>query len=105
MNDEAENDNSKMIEFRLSSIENTLAEMKNLLISVKLQEKDINSLKNQETEFLNAINAHEKRIKALEIKPDKENAAKWEFIADSIFKVIVIGIIYYGLNKIGIPVH
>lgn len=96
-------ENVSAIEYRLSVIEQTLMELKNVVLKTALQQKDIDDLKNKEEEFLKAINSHDKRIKALELQPLQEKSNRWLFIVDTTFKLFITGTVCYFLTKIGIP--
>lgn len=109
----AEQTNSKMIDnsdlitmnYRLSSIEKSISELKDVMLETKLQERDIKDLSENQKELLQAINSHDKRIKNLEIKPTQDKAERWQFILDYVFKTVVAGLVIYFLQKINIPVH
>lgn len=88
--------------FRLTNIENTLNELKNVLVETKLQQRDIDDLKKLHEETLCAINAHDKRIRALEVAPEKEKAKWWETAIDYIFKAILGAVLVLILAKIGL---
>lgn len=91
-----------VLDFRLTNIENTLNELKNVLVETKLQQRDIDDLKKMQQETLEAINSHDKRIRALEMAPDKAKAGKWEIIADFVFKAILGAVVVVILAKIGL---
>ena len=59
-------DEAKAINYRLSNIEKTLAELKDVVIETKLQQKGIDDLKSKEDEILNAVNCHDQRLRILE---------------------------------------
>lgn len=81
-----ETDNFKTVNYRLSCMEKTLTELKNVVLENKLQAKDIKSLETKQDDFTDAINAHDKRLRALEVQPTKEKAEKWQYILDFAFK-------------------
>ena len=93
-----------VINFRLEAIEKSLADLKDVMLETKMQERDIKDLAETQNELLKAINSHDSRIKALEIAPTQSKAEKWQFIADYIFKAVVGGAIIYFLSKIGFPI-
>lgn len=93
------------VNFRLSQIEDSIKDLRTVVLETKLQERDIKDLSEQQTELLQAINAHDARLKTLEQKPLKEKAEKWQYIMDFIFKVLVAAAITYVLSKIGINVQ
>lgn len=94
----------EIMSFRLTNIEKSIAELKDVVLETKLQERDIKDLTAAQNELLKAINAHDLRIKNLELKPTKERADRWQFIVEYIFKTVVAGIIIYFLKKINFPV-
>lgn len=94
----------EIMSFRLTNIEKSIAELKDVVLETKLQERDIKDLTAAQNELLKAINAHDMRIKNLELKPTKERADRWQFIVEYIFKTVVAGIIIYFLKKINFPV-
>lgn len=79
-------DNIGTINYRLTNIESTLAELKTVIVENKLQEKEIKDIKEKLIECLQAFNAHDKRLRALEIKPIQDKASKWQTITDMVFK-------------------
>ena len=98
------NEEEKTINYRLGKIEETLSELKDVIIENKLQAKDIQDLKTNLQELIDGINAHDKRIRALETAPDKKDAEKWKTITDFIFKGILTVIGTIVLVKMGIQV-
>ena len=92
------------LNIRLSAIEEQIKDLKTLMMdSVKQEshiqelEKDVSSLEKNEREIF-------QRLNALEQKPDKDSAKKWNYIADYIFKAVVAFCALYLLSKIGISV-
>lgn len=81
-----ENSNIGTINYRLTNIEATLAELKTVVLENKLQEKEIKDIKEKLVECLQAFNAHDRRIRTLEIKPIQDKASKWQTITDMVFK-------------------
>ena len=92
------------INYRLEKIEETLAELKNVIIDNKLQSKDIQELKETQQEFQNEINAHDKRIRQLETAPYKKDSEKRQTIIDFIFKGILTVVGTIVLARIGIKI-
>lgn len=90
------------IEYRLDNIEKVLSELKDVVLENKMQARDIRDLTSTQKEILQAINAHEKRIKELEMKPVQERADKWQYILDYIFKGLVAAAIGYVFIKMGL---
>lgn len=81
--------------YRLDIIENSIAELKNVLTDNKLQSKDIEDIKNK-------VADHDKRIVAVEQAPIKDKAQMWTTITDMIFKAVATAVIGYVLIKIGL---
>lgn len=90
------------INFRLEKIEETLSELKNVIIENKLQSQQIQELKSDLQELINGINAHDKRLRQLETAPLKKDSEKWQMIVDFIFKGILTVTATIVLAKIGI---
>lgn len=97
-------DEAKTINYRLSNIEKTLAELKDVVIETKLQQKDIDDLKSKEDEILNAVNCHDQRLRILENRPTQERANRWTTITDTIFKLVTTALVSFALLKIGLKV-
>lgn len=94
-----DNNNIGTINFRLTNIEATLAELKTVVLENKLQEKEIKDIKEKLVECLQAFNSHDKRIRELEVAPVKGKAEKWQTITDTVFKwVISAGIGYFAIK-------
>lgn len=96
-------DNVQAIEYRLTAIEETLKELKDVMIKTALQQKDIEELKHKTEEITDDLNSIDKRIKVLELQPYKEKSSRWEFIINTAFKFLITGLIVYFFTKIGIP--
>ena len=95
-------DNIGTINYRLTNIESTLAELKTVIVENKLQEKEIKDIKEKLIECLQAFNAHDKRLRTLEIQPVKDKASKWQTISDAAFKWVIASILGYFAVKFGI---
>lgn len=97
-------ENDTLVNYRLSQIEGTLNKLVVLLEDNKMQQRDIDDLKEDVAENREAINAHEKRISALEKAPLQAKADNWQKVVDSIFKgVLTIAglalLAYLGIKK------
>ena len=101
-NTEEKNNDTKIINYRLASIESTLAELKTVIVENKLQEKEIQGIKGKLNETLQAFNSHEKRIRNLELEPVKYKADKWQTITDMVFKWVIGAAISFFAIKFGI---
>lgn len=80
------------LNWRLSNIEKTLAELKDVVLENKLQARDIKDLAKQQDEVVKAINSHDKRLRDLETAPIQAKAEKWQYIMDYIFKTAILTI-------------
>ena len=96
--------NEETINYRLGRIEETLSDLKDVLIENRLQAKEIQDLKSDLKELIDGINSHDKRIRTLENLPSKKDAEKWKTITDFIFKGILTVIGTIILVKLGIKV-
>lgn len=96
-------DEAETINYRLSNIEKTLAELKDVVIETKLQQKDIDDLKNKEDEILRAVNTHDQRLRVLENRPSIEKANRWTTVTDTVFKLVLTALVSYVLIKVGLP--
>jgi len=92
----------KTIEFRLNSIEKTLSELKDVLLENKMQNRDIEELKLKTREFINAVNAHDSRIRELEERPLKDKAGRWATVTDNFLKVVIGIAISMLLARVGL---
>ena len=82
-----------LLDNRIDRIEKILDDIQNLVISNKLQEAELTRIKEKLTECVNAVNAHDKRIKNLEVEPLKNSANRWNQIVDAVFKMLVMGLL------------
>lgn len=99
---EEENNDTKIINYRLTNIESTLAELKTVIVENKLQEKEIQSIKCKLDECIQAFNSHDKRIRNLELEPVQHKADKWQTITDMVFKWVIGAAIGFFAIKFGL---
>ena len=97
-----EQENIGTINYRLTNIESTLAELKSVIVENKLQDKEIASVKEKLNECIQALNAHDQRIKKVELEPVESKANKWQMISDSVFKFIISTAIGFFAVKFGL---
>lgn len=93
---------NKTFDFRLSNIEKTLSELKDVVIENKLQARDISEIKKLVKENNDAINSHDKRIRELETAPAREKAGKWEQYSKIVMELIFSAAVLVILCKIGL---
>ena len=97
-----EQENIGTINYRLTNIESTLSELKTVIVENKLQDKEISAIKEKLNECIQAINAHDQRLKRVELAPVESKAARWQQVLDSIFKFVIGSAIAFAAVKIGI---
>jgi hypothetical protein len=90
------------IDYRLTQIEKSIGDLKNVLVETKLQSRDIKGLAEKQEELEEAINCHEKRISAVESRPLKSKADWVDKTFDIIFKMVLTALIGFFLMKVGI---
>lgn len=85
--------NCATIEYRLDKIEETLSDVKEILVESKLQRKDIEDL-NEDIEVINGrLSKHSQDIDEVKNKDVKKDAGRWRYIIDYLFKFIVAGLV------------
>lgn len=97
-----QNTDLTLINYRLEAIENSLAEVKSLLVDVPRLADRVTLCEKQSTENKDNIEKLEKEIQDIKVKPIKKDAQKWQYILDFIFKSFVAAAAVYFLSKIGI---
>ena len=96
------NDNVKIINYRLDKLEETLSQLKDIIVNDRLQQKELEIVKTKLEEITAAVNAQEARLKNLEIQPVAQQAAKWKQIADAAFKFAIGAGLSYIAVKLGL---
>lgn len=94
-------ENFKTVNYRLSNIEKTLSELKDVVLENKLQARDIKDLSAKISNISDMLQNQERRIQTLETRPTQEKAERWQYIVDYIFKGIIAfiaGLIVIKLN-------
>ena len=86
MNDIKTDDNKKesldLIDYRLTSIETTLAEMKNLLLTTKLQNQRLDTLEDNQKKIETKVDKNEEEINKLQTLPAREKAGKFDSVVN-----------------------
>lgn len=101
------------INFRLSNIEKTLEDLKQLLITVPITQNELKMLAENTDKNYRILEARistaETNIDSLHIEvqklkeaPVKKSADKFEFIISKIFETVVLGVIGFAAFKLGI---
>ena len=91
-----------LIDYRLTSIETTLAEMKNLLVSSKLQDARIDSLEETQKKIETKVDKNETDIAKLKNRPNEEKANKFDSVVNLIFKIFISSLVTFFCIKIGL---
>ncbi len=94
-------ENFKTVNYRLSNIEKTLSELKDVVLENKLQARDIKDLSAKINNISDMLQSQERRIQVLETKPTQEKAERWQYIVDYIFKGVIAfiaGLIVIKIN-------
>ena len=99
MNDD---EKKELMEYRLSAIEKTLEEVRAFIVEDRMQSRDIADLQKSQAELLQAINAHDKRLRAVEERPMNEKASRYAQIVDMAFKTMITVAISLVLAKVGL---
>lgn len=92
----------RAVNWRLDNIEKVLNELKDVLVENKMQARDILDLGKKMEEVVDAYNAHDKRIRVLEMAPAQEKADKWEKAMKIIFEGLLSACLLAILVKIGL---
>lgn len=97
-----ENDKREIIEFRLANIEKCLTKLEGLLTSSKLQDRDIDALKDSHNKLEERIAVVEERCRKIEEAPVRAKADRWGQATDILFKLSLTAAITAILVKIGL---
>lgn len=90
------------LDYRLSQIEKGLSDLTNVILKTKLQERDIQDLRKDTESLEQAINSHDKRLRAIEIAPVKSKASWFDKAIDIIYKLAITGILGMVVCKLGL---
>jgi predicted nucleic acid-binding Zn-ribbon protein len=90
------------VNYRLEKIENSIEELRKVLVDSRVQSHDIEDMKSDIIRHEGKIDKLENKVQELELKPTKEKADKWQYILDYIFKTLVALAIGAFLIKLGI---
>lgn len=97
-----ENNKEQLIEYRLTSIEEKLDEMKNLLIESQIHARDIDYLKRKVKELESNQNTQEERMRKVEEAPAIHKAERWQQVLDFVFKSMMTAAVTILLVTVGI---
>ena len=90
------------VNYRLEKIENSIEELRKVLVDSRIQAHDIEDMKADIIRHEGKLDKLENKVQELELKPTKEKADKWQYILDYIFKSIVAVAIGVILVKVGL---
>ena len=90
------------VNYRLEKIENSIEELRKVVIDSRIQAHDIEDMKADIIRHEGKIDKLENKVQELELKPTKEKADKWQYILDYVFKSIVAVAIGVILVKVGL---
>lgn len=89
-----EMNNEPTIEFRLSSIEKSIEELKSYIIESKLQQKDIDLIHKTLSDFKDDIKTLDERLDLIEQKPAK----RYEDIVGTVISCVMSGLIGFLIS-------
>lgn len=91
-----EQEKREMITYRLDKIDNTLEELKEIVVETKLQRNEIDLLKVEIEKNNKRLDKHSTQIDTLFIvtndlnnTEEKKAATRWKFVVDTAFKIII----------------
>lgn len=90
------------VNYRLEKIENSIEELRKVLVDSRIHAHDIEDMKSDIIRHEGKIDKLENKVQELELKPTKEKADKWQYILDYVFKSIVAVAIGVILVKVGL---
>lgn len=91
-----------LIDYRLTAIESTLAEMKNLLLTTKLQNQRLDTLEDNQRKIEKKVDKNEEEISKLQTMPAREKAVKFDSVVNLIFKIFITSLVTFFCIKIGL---
>src|SRR5574344_2822288 len=84
-----------LIDYRLTAIESTLAEMKNLLLTTKLQNQRLDTLEDNQRKIEKKVDKNEEEISCIKSFPAKEKAGKFDSVVNLIFKIFITSLVTF----------
>ena len=90
------------INYRLDKLEETLSRLSDLIVNDRLQQKELEMVRVKLAELTAAVNAHDDRLKILEMQPVTAQAARWKQIIDAAFKFAIGAGLSYIALKLGL---
>ena len=93
---------NETIDFRLDKIEKAIEELKSIVVESKIQRHDIDDMKSDILKWENKIDTLEIKMRAIESRPEKERAQKWQYIIDYVLKTLIALAVGALLVKMGL---
>lgn len=94
--------NIETINYRLDKLEETLSQLKEVIINDRLQQRELELIKVQTSEIQAELNSQNERIKFLEIQPVRTQASRWNQIIEMSFKFAIGAALSYIAIKLGL---
>ena len=94
--------NIETINYRLDKLEETLSQLKEVIINDRLQQRELELIKVQTSEIQAELNSQNERIKSLEIQPVRAQASRWNQIIEMSFKFVIGAILSFIAVKLGL---
>lgn len=90
------------VNYRLEKIENSIEDLRKVLIESRIQAHDIEEMKSDIAKVSGKVEGIETKLQILELKPTKEKAEKWQYIIDYVFKTLIALAVGALLVKMGL---
>lgn len=100
MSDEAQT--HETIDYRLSNIEKTLNELKDVVLENRLLAKDIEIVKEDIDTIHDRLDSQSQKIRNIELSPYKDKAEKWERYVKIVMELVLSAAVVVVLAKIGL---
>lgn len=81
--------NEETIGYRLDSIEETLRQLKDLLVTTQRQQDQIDILQKNQYQMQSTLDDIKVDIQELRVRPAMQDSKRWQYILDYIFKALV----------------
>ena len=100
--EENEDENYKLLEYRLGQIEQTVKSMKTTLDNFTTQMATFTAYGTRLSTLEDEMSKAKADITELQSSPYKKDASKWNIVADLVFKAIVLACMAIILKKVGL---
>lgn len=102
MEENEDNENYKLLEYRLGQIEQTVKSMKTTLDSFTTQMATFTAYGIRLSALEDEMNGVKEGFTELQSAPYKKDASKWNIVAEWIFKAIILACMAVILKKVGL---